>query len=216
MIGSQSTILVVAALAVLGFVVARTGSLSIPFALSFTAVLGLVVEFIVPGFIVRQFDPVLAILRDVAGLDLSGFDAIQFAVLSSVAIVVIWVVSARFGIAGYRKAKKPTTVANRIRARSERLVDTYFTIGRIAVAFALTSVILAFRQAGMLAGDIGGQLAEVPFVVANVVTAILGYLSLGGEIPILSRIPLLSQLSAPEFAVLVLGIIIVAAGVKYS
>lgn len=215
-IGQQVTILVVLSMAVLGYIVEQTGEFSIPFWLSFAGVLGLVVEFLVPGFIVQQFDPLLDSLRAATGLDLGAFDAVQFFVLSSVAIVVIWVVSARFGLEGYRKAKKPTTVANRVRARAEKLTDQYFTIGRIAAAFAVTVFIIGFRQGGELAGDIGGQLAEVPFIVSNVITAILGYLSLGGSLPILSQIPLLSGLSAGEFAVLVLGIVIVAAGVKYS
>lgn len=215
-IGQQVTILVVLSMAVLGYIVEKTGEFSIPFWLSFAGVLGLVVEFLVPGFIVQQFDPLIDSLRAATGLDLGEFDAFQFFVLSSVAIVVIWVVSARFGLEGYRKAKKPTTVANRVRKRAEKLVDTYFTIGRIAAAFTVAVFIIGFRQGGELAGDIGGQLAEVPFIVSNVVTAILGFLSLGGELPILSRIPLLSSLSSAEFAVLVLGVIIVAAGVKYS
>lgn len=215
-IGQTATVVVVLALAILGFITEQTGTISIPFALSFAAVLALVVEFLVPGFVVSQFDPILALLAGSLGLDLRNLDALQFAVLSAAAIVVIWVVSARFGLKGYRKAKKPTTVAKVVRKRAERLVDTYFTIGRLAIAFAATAVIMLFMQGGILAGDLAGQLSEVPFVVANVLTALLGYLSLGGSFPVLDQLPLLGALSAGEFAVLVLGIIIMAAGVRYS
>lgn len=196
----------------LSYVTAQSGQIDVPFVLSFVAGLLLLAEFALPGFVTGAFDPFVAAIGGAIGIDLRSLDAVQFAVLAVAAILTIWVVKIRL----YGRAKKPDTIVKRVRTRAEKLADTYLTIGRLIAGFGLMVVVMFFSQAGELAGEAGTVLAEVPFVAANVVTAVLGFVGLGGEVPILSDIPIFSEIGPAGFLALVVLVVGAAAAVRWS
>lgn|GEM_PF-1939661 len=191
-------------------VVTSESELSFPFIASLVAVLLVVWQFVLDP-VIGDAIPVEGWLAGL-GIDITHLDALQVLFLVTVAIVLYWVVMIRAG-SGARTAE---SVAERLENRVEGLFETYITIGRIAASVGVAVLYYLFSEGGVLAGEIGGYLSNAPLVASNIVTGILGYLSLGGSIPYLDSIPLLGSLAAGEFAVLVILILALAAGAKYS
>lgn len=190
--------------------VTSDSELSFPFIASLAAVLLVIWQFALDP-VIGDVIPVEAWLASV-GVDITNVGALQVLFLATAAILVYWAVMIRAG-SGARTAE---SVADRLEGRVEALFETYITIGRITASLALAVLYYLFAEGGVLAGEIGGYLSDAPLVASNIVTGILGYLSLGGSIPYLDAIPLLGSLAAGEFAVLAGIIIVAAAAAKYS
>lgn len=182
--------------------------ISIPFALSFIAVLLVVIEFILPKAIVTRLPDIGKLI----GIPFGSLDTLQLFILTVLAILVIWAIEIR----GAKRAVKPETVTKRMRTRAEKLVDTYITIGRLIAGFFLTAALMLLSEIGQLAGEAGGWLAEVPFIGSSVTLGISGFLSLGGELPVIGSLPLLGTLGATEFAGFAVIVVALAAAVRFD
>jgi hypothetical protein len=179
---------------------------SFPFVLSAVALWLIITEFLLPASVVSLLPPVDKWL----GIDLAQLDALQVVVYAIISIVTYWAITER--LRG-EYVKKPQTIANRIRKRSERLADIWAQIGREAAFIGFGIVLVIVAQMGVLLGLIGERFAEVPGFAAAIATSLLGFVSLGGGVPILSDIPFLNELGAVGYAVLALVIIGLAAAV---
>ena len=180
---------------------------SISFAFSIAAVGMLVIEFVVPDDLVAML-PIEPFIR--------GIDATQFAVLVFAVIAVWWIIDERFLSSGRRKPK-PDAVAERVAGRFETLIEQYLGIGKVVFALTLTAGLLFLNT---FVGPVIGELADIvvmaPYAAADVFTIGLGYLALGGDVPILNSVPFVRHIGAQGFLLLAVIVLALAVGVDFS
>lgn len=177
----QSVLVVFIALVGLSWVTSRTGPISVPFVLTTMAVLLLLAEFVLPPWVPAAFDPFTALVAEFLGTSVRAIDAWQLAVLAVTATLAIW--AAEVFIFG--RAKKPETITKRVRSKAERLVDTYVTIGRLAIGFGFSVGVIVLSEAGMLLGEIGATIGQSPFAANNLLTVAAGFGVFIWELPVL-------------------------------
>jgi len=178
--------------------------LSISFALSLVAVALLIAEFLLPGAVTSRLPYYGAIS--------STLDPLTFALLAGLTILGWWVIDIRLI---QRSGVKPDTVAKRVRARAEKLVEAYVTMGRIGVGLIAAGVVVVLSELGVLAGEIWSYVAEAPFIGVNFLLSFIGYVALGGPV-LVESVPVVGDLTAGGFALIALSLMAVAAGVKYA
>jgi hypothetical protein len=145
-----------------------------------------------------------------------AIDPVAFAVLATAAVVVYYAVQIR--MAG--NAKNPSTVANRMRTKFERLVREYAGVGRVLVGFTIASVAILLAEGGEVAVEFAGVLADAPLVVSNLFAGVVGYLGFGGGVPgYLAWIPgigaladFMANLGPVSYLVIVVVVLVVAYG----
>ncbi|WP_284007829.1 hypothetical protein [Haloarcula pelagica] len=197
------------------YVVVRSESeLSLPFLLTFVALLVALYQFVVPAVIRTAFQPVFGLL----GLQPGAVDAIQFVVLSFAGVLAFWAVQIR------TQKRNATSVSTAMfgSGRGEtkgvvtKLVEDYVTIGRLLVTFSLAGVALIAREGGEVAAIAGDFVADAPLVATNFVTGILGYLTGGGPLPsVIADIPGVQPIatwlgSLPPIAFLAIAVVLTA------
>lgn len=137
---------------------------------------------------------------------------------TSVSLFILIVPAAAIAIgAGIRyrgDAKSLDVIADRTFERLSRYAETYFDIGRLFVFFLVTLVTLLLISIANFAGQVGDIASQFPSEIATMITGLAGYLSLGGTLPFVGGIPIIGDLTAAEFAFLVIVVLLVAAAVK--
>lgn len=204
-VGWGTAVGIAVALAVLSYIVGRGGKISVPFVLITVGILANVAGFL-PASVVGAFTPFVDAISRTTGLNLGSISPLRLLIYAVTATLVIWVVSIR----AFGRAKKPETIAKRVRSRAERLFDTYVTIGRIGIAFGFSMVLIIFANGGELAGEAGSMIAEAPLVASNVATLVAGWFTF------VDPIPVLGSLTPLQFWTGVGVIILAAAAVRYG
>lgn len=193
----QTVIVLFVLLFGLGIVVETVGEVSVPFVLSFLIVLGLVTEFFLPASILGLFQPLVAFGNSLIGFDVRQLDAAQFAAMGVLALVVIWFIDIRISSAfrresGRPEAKRPDKIAKRMRSRAEDLANIYVQMGVVLLGFALSVVTIGLDGIADFGTEVFEVLAGDPVLSAGIFSNLAGYLSLGGSLPIVEDIPILS------------------------
>ena len=179
--------------------------LSISWALSAIAIGGLLIAYFAPEFAVDAISS-----RTITWPP----DPWKLAVLVAATIAVWWVIDIRLIS---RSGVKPDTVAKRFRSRAEGLAESWFTIFAVAFGATLTiGVLLLNTFVGPVIGELADLFTMAPYAVADVATILLGYLALGGDVPILNGIPFLSEVGATGWVFLAGAILLLAVGVDFS
>lgn len=176
----------------------RVGEFSFPFALSALAIGGLIAEFVLPASITAAFDPLVAFLASVSGIDASMMDPVTFAVLAAGTILTVWVVEIRITSAFTRASGQPEaanadTVARRLAARIERLFEDYVNIGTAFVALLIAMAGMVLMGAGEVGGQLGEVIGQAPVLFAGFVNWAAGFLALGGEVPVIGDWPVVGD-----------------------
>lgn len=184
---------------------------SITFGLSAIALAVVLAEFVLPEWFVAPIAEWLLGWGPAGWF--AGWSALEFAVLTVAVIAAWWFVDIRFIS---RSGVKAGTVAKRFRARTEKLLEEWFTVTRVSVMLGFGIGIIILQQLGMLTGDIGSIAAEVPYLAVNIVTILLGYLALGGEVPFFDGIPFLESIGAVGWVILTGAALVIAVGVDYA
>jgi len=172
--------------------------------LSFVAVLALLAEFVLPAAVIDAVPG-----SGLVGTVLGGIGGLTLAVSTVLLIVAYWLLDARFGEGSAQSAEG---VAEDVQERSQRYLMEWLTVSRLAVTGVVTVGAFALTQAGTLLGDLGSLAAMAPVAVSHGATIILGWLALGGNLPVLG--PLVSGLTPPQWALITLGFLVVGVSVK--
>jgi hypothetical protein len=188
----------------------QAGEVTVGFVIVTTGVIAVIVEYLLPGAIIRPFQAPAAVIVDVLGFDpFATINALDLLILSIAFVAVMRGLVIR--LSGRRKFLDK--VADLVLKDFARYWRNYVTVGRLLAVFAVGLVAVFLGQAAEFAGTAGDLMAQAPFFVSNVVVGAAGYLSLGGELPVIGSIPLLGSLTASEFAILFVAILFVAAAV---
>jgi hypothetical protein len=152
------------------------------------------------------FGPFQGLLDVVLG-PFPQLDPLVFALLVAASIFVVWVVDIRF-ISG--SAKKPSTIIKRLRKRTNRLVDTHVTSVRLAAVSIAMIAATVIAELGQASGEILDLIAQAPVVASNFTAVLGGYVALGGDVPYLATVPILSGLDAVDYVVLMAVVLAIA------
>lgn len=183
-----------AAVAGLAYGVAKGDEFSVTFGLSLGAVL----------IILYQLVPLSIATRLPYGKLLMGYDALTIGLWASLIILGWWTIDIRF-LSG--RAKKPETVAKRLRKRTVGLIETYATITRVIIVGGVLAGVAVLGQIGAGFGELGSAIADAPWVAADFITAGLGFVAGGGDLPLLGGV----SITAGAFLALALVVVIAAA-----
>lgn len=201
--GAEGAVAWTAVIALTVYVGFNADQFSIPFALSFVAVL-LLLSQILPGWLTRPF----AVIGETLGIGatLAAVDPVSFAVLVTATIIGFWALNARL----HGRGKKPSTVTKRVRVQAERLVREYATMTRVVFAFSFAVVFIFASEGGNLLGELTRMAAGAPVVVGYLASVVGFWGSYVRGLPFIGSVdPLL-------FLALMAGVFLVAVGVKYQ
>lgn len=196
-------------LAAFSVAVTRVGEFSVPFALSVVGVVAIVLAAL------QEVASVGPFIREAFGLDLAGVNLWLLAFYAFVVIGVIWVVDIRVTSAfrrdsGRPQASNPDTVARAFQRRASRLFDDW----RGVVAAAVFIGFLLLQAAFGLVGDVGGQvlaeIGQVPVVSGFAAFIPFVYANMGGNLPLVSGLPLFGTLTAGEVAIVGVLVLLLA------
>lgn len=193
--------MVVAGFAGLAYGVAQGDEFSVSFGLTVGA--ALVVLF--------QLAPDVISSRLPFAPAIEGLDAITVVVIVGMVVLFWWVLDIRFIS---QTAKNPDTVAKKVNKRFVKLIETYATVGRVAFIAGITAGVAILGQAGVGLGEVGAIVADVPWIAANIATAGLGYLSLGGSLPVIGSLN--ANVTPALFGGLAVILILAAAAADYA
>ncbi|MHB9286783.1 hypothetical protein ACKVMT_07055 [Halobacteriales archaeon Cl-PHB] len=177
--------------------------ISVTFALSLVAVVLLLVEFVVPASIVAMV-PGSGYLDSVA--------PVQFAVVTAGVILAFWIYDVRFN----ERAKRPETMMERLMSRIEDLFAHYVKMTRVAFLAGIGLGLIILDQLGVLTGELAGIVAGAPYLAGQIGTIILGYLTMGGDVPYVEAVPVVGEIGAQGFLWLAAIGLVVAVGVDYA
>lgn len=195
----------------LGFVTRRTSDISVGFVIISIGVIFLLSDFVLPTWVTEPFTPITVLIRATIGIDLAAIDAIGYTVLAVTFVGLA--IAVRTRLTGEAKTFRP--IIDRVFREFLRYLNVYLNTARLLVLFAIGAIAIVLQQMGMLSGQVGTIVQEVPFIAANVMTAVAGYLSLGGELPIIGSIPLLDSLGPASWVVFVILLLGAAAAVRF-
>lgn len=172
----------------------RVGEFSVPFALSMVGVGALIFGFLLPDTFVELLAPLGTALTRLTGVDVGRLDPGRLALFSFSAILVIWTVDIRITSAfrrssGQPEAANPDTVFRALTRRVERLLDDYIEIGIAAGLLMVAIGANLLGGVGQIGGDVAARAGEAPELVAGLFTWALGYVGLGGQVPVLADLP---------------------------
>jgi hypothetical protein len=210
---SIRAVLGVFTLLILGtFLTRQSADYTLGFVLVTIALLMVLAEYVLPGFIVSPFGFFAGLLDAFLGIDTSEIESWQFFVLSVFTVAVVIAARIRYSGAG----KYADTVFDRTLRELLKYVRVYLSFGRSIAIFLLGVLFIFAEQIASVMGVIGDRLAQTPFIASNFVVALGGYASLGGDIIIVDSVPLFGSLSALDFLVFSVVVIGVAAASKYN
>lgn len=195
----------------IGLVVKNTTDFTVGFALTTVAII-VALTTLLPRWVSEPFDPLIDAFEGWLNIEIGAIDPLGFGVIAIVFTFLMIV--ARVRLTG-KKKKARTTIEVALRDMA-LYVRTYMTVGRLVILFASTSIVIALQQSAQVLGIVGGVVADVPLVASNAVTAAIGYMSLGGELPFIGSIPPFNDLTAAGFAVVAIIAIAIAAGIKWD
>jgi hypothetical protein len=174
--------------------------ISLAWVASFIVAVVLVLELVIPESIIG----LVPLLGALVGA-ISDATALAFALTVAVLILLGWIISARF--ISERSADSAEGVARRVERRFEAFVTEWFSVGRFVLSGLLIVGVAFMSELGTFAGDIAGLLGQAPLVVTQSATAIVGWLALGGELPVIG--PLMAGLTPPQWALVSLFLLVV-------
>lgn len=202
---------------VAGWVVASS-SRELSFAFAFVTMAGVLTIYALLPADVQQATPIPEVLQAL-GLDgtLGAFDAIKLASTALLATFVYWVVTLRAG----GGPQRPETVFTGIfgtgegerKGKATQLVETYITFTRVGVGFFVFGVVTLASEVGNLSGILVSFLSEAPVVVSNVVTIVLGWTAMGGELPVIGDVSFLG-VGPAGWLLISAAILLVAVGTR--
>jgi hypothetical protein len=179
--------------------------MSLPFALSVAAVAG-AAAWALPSSLIAP-------LGDLAG----SFGLPQTEILGDVSAGLVAVLAGVMMLAvivGQNVRDYKTTRAERLAENTRDdlsdILSTYVTVGRVVAGLGLVLLGSVFAETGNLLVEFGDLVSEAPLVAAQGATAVLGFLGLGGELPVIGSIPGVGTMSATTFAVI--AIVLLGAG----
>lgn len=174
---------------------------SLSWVVSFVVVVALLIELAAPQAVVSAL-PGGEVVSDLV----SAVGTLTLALVAGIAIVVGWVVSARFGSRGRLTA---SGTADRVEDRFERFVSEWLSVTRIVATGLVAFGFMLATQFGTVLGEIGQYLAEAPVVVSQVATIGLGWVALGGNIPVIGT--LFAGVTPQQWALI--GLVLLGLGV---
>ena len=183
---------------------AHDDSVSITFAISMAVVGVFLLEYIAPSSVVSAL-PFEGVVNAV--------DPIEFAVVGAFVILSWWIIDIRFI---KRSGVKAETVAKRVGSRTEDLLEEWLSVGRVLVITGIGVSAIILDQIGMIGGEIASYAAEVPYLAADVLAIGIGYLSLGGELPVVGGVDFIAGIDPGAYLIITGAILGVAVGVHYA
>lgn len=195
-----------------GVMTRRSTDFNVGFTILTLGVIFTLTDYVVPQVLLDPFTPFVELFVGITGIDIRLVNGFEWLVLAFVITAVA--LGARYRLTGQRKFIMP--IVNAVAADLARFIDIYITSFRIMILLGLTAVVIVLQQAGFLLGDLGGLASQSPYFVSNLFTLLIGYLSLGGDLPVIGSIPLLGNLTPMAFIVLGIMAIGVAAASAVS
>lgn len=204
-------------LTLLSLVSQRVGEFSPSFAISAVGVLAFLGIFL-PADWIAPFQPLFDTIGGFLDLDLNSLNLPRLVVYSAVAVLVFWVVDIRILSAFRTKTGRPlavnaSTVANRVRQRADRLSSEWIGVFGAAVIIVLSFAFILLEQIGQIGGQVFEWVAQAPVLFGAFMSNLWAFISLGGQVPILSDLPV-PVLTANEFAVVAGAILVFAYAAK--
>lgn len=199
-------------IAILGILVRTSGNVSIGFVLVTLAGILWIVDWIVPTSITDALSPIIGAVESSVGVTFAELPTFRLLILTVFLVTVALFFRFRF----VQNVKGLDKIVDRVNRQFTIYFDTYAQIARAFVLLAFGLALVFFETAAQLAGEVGNVIAQVPIVVSNFATIVLGYIALGGDVPILSDIPFLTTLEAVGFAAIAITIIGLAAAARYE
>lgn len=172
----------------------RVGGFSVPFVLSFVAVIVAVGDALVP--------------RSVVGSLLPGFipalNPVMVLIWAGLVILALWVFEARVNDG----ADSPEEITRQVGNEAEGLARSYSRMARYGLASVLAIATIALGQAGQVLGDLADLAFAQPLITANAATLLGGYAILYREV--------VPGVSVFEFGIVAAAITVVALAVRYQ
>lgn len=190
----------------------QTADYTLGFVLVTVALLFVLADYVLPGFVVSPFGFFAEMASAIMGINVAEIESWQFFVLSVTFVAVVIATRIRYSGAG----KYIDTVFDRTLRELLKYVRNYVSFFRALAIFGLGVVFIFAESSASFLGVAGDRLAEVPFVFSNFVIALAGYASLGGDVIIFENLPLFGSLTALDFAVFSMLVIAVAAATRYD
>jgi len=192
-------VLLLAAVAYFGY---YSDDTSVGFVFTFIAVLFLI-SSVLPDWLTQPFSFISELLF---GTPTLGIDPVTFAVLATASVITFWAVRARL----FGRGKRPSTVTNRVRVKSESLAREYAKMFSAIAGFAVTFIAIWSSQTGDVFGEIFTMAADVP-VLSAYTASLAGYFG-----TFLADWPVISRFGQWEFFAIMLALFLIAVGAKYS
>lgn len=180
----------------------KDDNISLTWVVSFVAVVAVVLELATPETVVQTIPGAEAVSTLV-----SDAMVLTAALAVGVGIFVWWIVSAR--LVGDRTASTASGTAERVEQRFENFVSEWITVGRLVVSSFVVIGFALLGEFGTLLGDFAGLLAQVPVVVSQLVTVGLGWVALGGNVPVIGT--LFATMTPEQWALI--GLVLLGLGV---
>lgn len=178
-------------------------SVSISFALTLVAVLLLLAHYVAPDVVLEALPFEIP----------QSLDPVHFAILVAFVVAAWWVIDIRFIS---RSGVKPDTVAKRLSSRIQDLFEAYAATARVGFLLGVGIGVIILNQMGIIAGDLVSMAGEAPYLAAELATIAMGYLALGGDVPLVEGIPVVENIGSTGFLFLSGLALVLAVGVKYA
>lgn len=179
---------------------------SFPFAL-ITVAVGVALWSFMPSAVTTALSP-----ERILGVELPPINGVTFLIMSVAVAALYWAVTIR--VTG--RAKKPEKIADRVVKKFAKVVDTYASILAVIGLGGIYLGYVALSNGGQLIGQVGDILALEPFLSSDVFTIAVGYLSFGGELPVVGEVPFLQSLGPTGWLFLAGGGLLLAVAAYYS
>lgn len=155
-------------------------------------------EYLLPGIISDAFSPVHQVWILITGIDLSEIEPLSaFIVLTAFVFAMIYL---RVRISGEKQFAN--TAADKTFAELANYGRRYISIGRLAVFFVFSVILIFMTETAQLLGEVGNAMASAPVVASNIGAIAVGYIAIDGNIPGVGEVPLLADAFATLFLVI--------------
>lgn len=200
-------------LSLLALVAHQSPDYSVGFIIVTLGLLGIIIEFLIPDVVVKQFEAIAVIINDLLGVDVfAAIDPLPFFLIG--VVVVAAMIMARIRLSNQRVYADK--IVDLTLKEFATYLQRYITIGRLLAMFLFGAVLITFQEGGELFGALGDMLVQAPFVAVSIFQGIVGFDALGGSLPWIGTLPLVGSLGPWDWAFLVGVMIVLAAGAKFD
>lgn len=181
----------------------RGADLEVGFVIIGASLLLIVNEYLLPDIVSDAFAPMHQAWIFFTGIDLSQVEPLSaFIVLTTFVFLMIYL---RVRISGQKRFAN--TAADKTFSELSNYGRRYISIGRLAVFFVFSVVLIFMTEAGQLLGEVGNAIASAPVVASNIGAIAVGYVAIDGSIPGIGEVPVIADAFATLFLVLSLALL---------